>query len=437
MFGLRLHAHFSKLKTENKMKDYLLDKFFDPERWEYAIEKGVVKDMPIKTLKELTTPNIRLHIYSAMKNGAYRIAPPHTAEIPKPTEPGKFRTVYINEDIDRIILSIANDMFFEICPEMVHSRCKSYQKGMGCSATVEECVDVIKHLDSNEIGFKADLSKYFDSVPLKFIDGIFDRIEEKFGKSMLVKVIRDYYHSDYYFDTDGELKQKFQSLKQGCAVASFLADAVLYHLDERMCKVTQYWRYSDDILAVGGDYAKGMDILQEELAVMDMKLNPKKVEYLKKDKWFGFLGFAILGEKISLRIDRIKNFQKEVEDIVFSSKSTDSAIKRLNRWLYIGNGQFSWATACLSTINCRKDILELDKFVFDALRALKTGKREIGGLGYESVRTDGCVSRGKGKNVRMNRIKVPEKFDNLLSIGCMWRAKRTSREFYDTLVRTL
>ena len=92
------------------MTDIILQKFFEPERWEYAIDKGVGKDIDKAQLYQLTKPEVRAKIYEAIRDGRYEIAPPHTAQIPK--DNGEFRTVYINEPIDRILLSIANDLLF-------------------------------------------------------------------------------------------------------------------------------------------------------------------------------------------------------------------------------------------------------------------------------------------------------------------------------------
>ena len=75
----------------------------------------------------------------------------------------------------------------------------------------------------------------------------------------------------------------------------------------------KFGRYSDDMIFVGPDYQKAMDILRTELEKMQMKLNPKKVEYLTHDKWFKFLGFSIKGSQLSLSSTRIKTFQKEIE----------------------------------------------------------------------------------------------------------------------------
>lgn len=419
-------------------EDKILEMFFEPERWQYAIAKGVDKDINKATLYQLTTPEARAMMYQRIRDGKYKIMPPHTAKIPK--DNGDFRTVYVNEPCDRVLLSIANDLLFELMPEMTHPRCKSYQKGLGCGRVVQEVSRKICSAKGNILGWKSDLSKYFDSVPLQYVDWAFDKVEEKYGKSALISVIRDYYHTDIYFDTEGNLCESYQSLKQGCAVAAWLADVVLYHIDEQLASLNGYYvRYSDDTLFVGEDYGKAMQIMQDELMKMQMKLNPKKVEYLDAQHWFKFLGYSIKGRNISLSSTRIKTFQKEIEKRTIKKRDTTmtKAVNAVNRYLYKGCGDFSWATQVLPVINVKEDIDKLNAFVMDCIRAVKTGKRKIGGLGYVKTQAVGCIDRGRGRNVRANRGKTESEIKGYLSIGCAQNAMRTRKAAYNTLVATL
>lgn len=421
------------------MADKILKMFFDIDRWTKAIEKGVCKDIPKDQLIRLTNEKTRLQIADAMLKGNYEISPPHTAQIPK--EGGEFRTVYVNEPIDRIILSIANDLLFELMPEMIHRSCKSYQTGIGCGRIVTGVSQKIVDMASPGcLGWKSDLSKYFDSVPLRYVDEAFDKVENKHGQSVLIDVLRKYYHCDLYFDESNSLQSKYQSLKQGCAVASWLADVLLYDLDEELSRMNGYYvRYSDDMLLIGEDYEKAMNVLIQRLDDKSMKLNPKKVEYLAMDKWFKFLGFSIKGNMISLSSSRIKTFQKEIERRTIRKQgiSTQKAINSVNRYLYKGDGEFSWATQILPVCNVSRDIDELNKFVMDCLRAVSTGKRKIGGLGYVRTKDDGCIVRGLGSNVKANRIKTGNNIAGYLTIGCMRNALLTSRSVYNTLVASL
>ena len=412
--------------------------FFDIGRWAKAIDKGVGKDIRKDQLIKLCSEGTRADMYKAMKFGRYEIAPPHTAQIPK--DNGEFRTVYVNEPIDRIVLSIANDLLFDLVPEMIHPSCKSYQTGIGCGKVVKEASRRISQAKTGEVlGWKSDLSKYFDSVPIRYIDDAFDFVECVHGKSALIDVLRKYYHSDLYFDTDGKLCRMYQSLKQGCAVASWLANVVLYHVDKQLSDLKGFYvRYSDDMLYIGEDYEEAMQIVVSELSEMDMKLNPKKVEYLSSDRWFKFLGFSIKGGSISLSGTRIKTFQKEIEDRTIKKKgiSAKRAVGNVNRYLYKGNGKHSWATGVLPVINVQQDLDELNKFVMDCIRAVSTGKRKVGGLGYVSTKSDGCIVRGRGKNVRANRLKGGA-IEGYLTIGCMANAIRTRRAVYEVLVASL
>lgn len=420
------------------MEDKILKMFFNTDRWVYAIEKGVDKSINKAHLYQLTKPEVRVEMCKAIKQGKYEIAPPHTAKIPK--DNGDFRTVYINEPIDRVFLSIANDLLFELMPEMIHPSCLSYQKGIGCGKIVKDISCKICETKGEVIGWKSDFSKYFDSVPLRFIDEAFDSVEAKWGHSAIIDVLRKYYHSDWYFDTDGKLQNSYQSLKQGCSVASWLANVVMFSLDERLNTLNGvYVRYSDDALFVGPDYQLAMKIMEEEVMKRDMKLNPKKIEFLAHTRWFKFLGYSIKGADISLSSTRIKTFQKEIEarTIRLRDISLAKAINGVNRYLYGGNGEYSWATQILPVVNVQKDIQTLNMFIMDCLRAVATGKHKIGGLGYVATQPDGCVQRGIGKNVKANRLKTEKIIPGYFTIGCMQNAMRVSKSAYKTLVASL
>lgn len=420
------------------MQDILLQKFFEMERWEQALETGVDKHIDKGELRKLCSPEIRIVMYNAIVSDNYEIAPPHQVQIPK--DNGDMRIVYVNENIDRIFLSIVNNLFFEIFPEFIHDTCKSYQSGIGCGKIVQEVSRQMIKTDNEKVGVKLDLSKYFDSVPIKYVDEIFDRMEDKVGKSKIIDIVRKYYHTDLCFDFNGDLIEYYQSLKQGCAVASFLADAVLYHLDDTISKLNVYYiRYSDDLLVIGTGWEIAFKIIQNMLSEMKMTLNPKKVEVVYKDKWVKFLGFNIKGNRITLSKNRIKSFQKEIEKrTIKSPKNTlKRAINQVNSYLYKGDGVYSWATSVLPIINVEKDIETLNQFVMDALRACATGKKKIGGLGSVNDREDYTVLRGTGKNVTANRRKTPKEIDGYLSIACMRNAILTRRAVYETLVRSM
>lgn len=57
--------------------------------------------MRFDPLKNLSKPQARLELYKSIRNNEYEISPPKSILIPK----DDFREVYINTDIDRLILT--------------------------------------------------------------------------------------------------------------------------------------------------------------------------------------------------------------------------------------------------------------------------------------------------------------------------------------------
>ena len=385
--------------------DYLLQKFFEKKRWEKGISDAEQKGIHKNCLIKLCDPHIRIALLRRIIADEYEIAPPHQQKIPK--DNGDFRIVYINEDIDRVFLNIANNLLFEEFHDMIHPACKSYQTGIGCGKVVKEVSKQVSHAGGDVIGWKSDLSKYFDSVSIDLIDQVFDNIEKKVGKSKIIHV---------------------------------LADVLLYEMDQYLSSMNGFYvRYSDDCLYIGSDYQKAMDDMQLILTGYGLTLNPKKVEYLSPDKWFKFLGFNVRGESITLGKKRVKTFQKEIEERTIKSKYKQmaSAVSAVQRYLYKGDGCYSWATSVLPVINVQTDIDTLNLFVMDCIRAVATQKKKIGGLGSVSNESHKTILRGTGRNVTANRAKTSKNIDGYYSLRCMQNALLTNRALYDTLIRLM
>jgi hypothetical protein len=304
-------------------------------------------------------------------------------------------------------------------------------------AVSRECVKI----KGNIIGKKYDLQKYFDNVAIEYIDSLFDKMETKYGKSKIIDIVREFYHSNILFDENGNLIETYKSIKQGTATSSFLADALLYHIDETLSSFNgvKYWRYSDDILILGDEYLKADQILKDMLMGMKLTINSKKEQVLDNKHWFKFLGFNIKGDMITLSKSRTKSFQHEIEKRTIKQRkiSMAKAINQVNSYLYKGDGVYSWSTSVLPIINVDKDIDALNEFVMDAIRACATGKKKIGGLGSVNDKEDCTILRGIGKNVSANRGKTEKEIDGYLSLRCMQNALLTRRAVYETLVRSM
>lgn len=419
----------------------LLKTMFEFDRWQELINHATEKGIRLDVLHEYCFEEKREKLFADILSNQYNIFPPHIARIPK-DKPGEFREVYVNEALDRIVLTLINDCLCDLFKDMVHPNCKSYQKGTSTQKVVLEVSQKIVSLNKQGIiGYKSDFSKYFDTVNIEVIDNIFDVLEKRLGfkkgTEPVLNLLRRYYHQDLYFNLQGKLEARYQGLKQGCAVASFLANACLYELDEYMAnKYEIYYRYSDDTVVIDNHVENVITDMNNIISKYGVTLNPKKVEPLYSDKWFKFLGFLIKGNQITLSGTRVKKFQKEVEKRSIKRRkcSSKQAKNAITKFLY--EGEFNWATSCLSIINVEKDINELNSFIMDCIRACETGKKKIGGLGSVTNLPDKTILRGTGRNVKSNKAKTGY-IEKYISVGCLAKDVKLAQPVFETVVRNM
>lgn len=432
----------------------LLRMMFDHKRWIDMVERANEKGINVTVVKQLCNPHVRIRLYEAIKNEQYEIMPPHQIEIPK--DDGTMRLVYANEEQDRIICTLINDCVMELFSDMIHPACVSYQKGKGTQEIIKKVSNKIVKLNKNKygetLGYVSDFTKFFDRVTIDKIDEIFDIWESRLGFSKgtepVINMLRKYYHSTLYFDINGELQNKFLSLKQGCALAAALSCMVLYELDDFMSKKYDiYYRYSDDCLTISSNISEVIDDINSICIKYGTELNPKKIKEIRADKWFKFLGFNIKGNLITLSKNRVKKFQKEIVNRTINKPNISFNQARTNVINYLYRGEYCWATSCLGTVNCQPDLDEMNKFIMDCLRAVKvrdTKKRKgkisirmIGGLGSVNDLPDRTILRGTGKNVTANKNKTDKHIEDYLTMGCLAKAIKTSKPLFETCVRAM
>lgn len=424
------------------MDNILRSLFLDINLWSEVIEHGIKKGIPDEYLEYIQDPNKRAELCMQIGSGSYFIEPPHTGYRPK--EDGGERTFFINTPMDRLVLFAIYKWLTRNEGEMIHPRCLSYQEGIGIGKIVKELSWRIKKNEgigtSNIVGRKFDIHKYFDTVKREHIARALDTIEEHHGKSSVIELLRRYYNSDVYYDSRSKkMTSRYQGIKQGCAVSSWLANVILYDLDKEISTLNGcYVRYSDDIIYIGKDYEAATEKITDILAEKGLEINPKKIEEITGDKFSKFLGYNIRGAEITLSKKWVKHFQAEIDKRTIKDtglikrvraarrlnnkeereaelmRCLRSAQLRIANYLYKGDGKHSWATLVLSTINRDSDIKELNLYCLDALRAVYTGKTSIGGLG--ATKENG-IKRGRGRNVAHNRLATEHLAGNKTNSG--------------------
>lgn len=394
-----------------------------------------------KLIRRFCDPSYRGYVANLIATDSYVMAYPTERDIPKDDKPGQFRTVFMNEPPDRIVMSLLADTVSDIFKDMIHPSCRSYQKGMGTQQTVCEiskCIQDIGLVGHESIGVKTDFSKYFDSVLLEKIEEMFDKWEARlgFGKDTepVINMFRRYYRQNEYWDKHDNLASKYQSLKQGCALAAPLANMLLYDLDEFMSnKYPVYYRYSDDIMCLGGDVDEIVNDINRITSEYGVTLNPKKVEAVYADEWVKFLGFNIKQGYRTLSTQRVVKFKNKIKELTIKQKNITMKKATRNVMNYLYGGEHCWADSCLATINVEEDIRQLNFFVMDCIKACGTNKKRIGGIGSTLDRKDYTIVRHGGRNVSSNKEKE-EHIENYESMVCLWKALRQSKSLYKSLL---
>lgn len=444
----------------------LLQMLFEKERWDKAIKKAIQKGINDTTLKKLCDPQTRIDMYLNILNGNYEIMVFHIAEIPK--DDGGIRKVWVAEAEDRVLLSIINDCLMELFRDILISKyCKSYLSGISTQMTVLKTSNTMAKLEKRfpdkQTTLKVDLRKYFDTVKIEVIDFIFNIIERmlgfEYGTEPVINVLRKLYHRNLVFNENGELVELYGSLMQGCAISGFLADVVLYDIDEMMAKEFKYYvRYSDDMIILDEDIDKAEEILEKELPKYGVSLHPKKREKKKSDEWIKFLGFYIKGERITLSETRLKKITKAIVQATIAKPfiTPEQALTNIKRILYgYDLNGYSFATACFHAMrNNDKDMIILDNFIKDCYRIVvirheynqkrkknnlkpkswSYGFQHIGGIGIEF--NDDCIfKRGTGTKVGRANRETEKWIDNYLSLRCLMNDYKMHPSVFEACVR--
>ena len=426
--------------------DEKLALFFDKDIVKEAIDSSVDKKIKRGVSTMFCSPSFREKLALEIESRNYNVAPPKVCLIPK--DDGGFRKVFVNEDIDRVVLSIINNVYYKIYGNLIHEKCVSYQKGIGVRKIISSVTDEIRSMKAKYgqlIGYKIDISKYFDSLPK---EELYKAIGELNSGSPIDDIVIGYYSDDIIIDEDGNVQEYYKSIAQGCAISTFLANYCLRDIDSEISSMDViYYRYSDDILIIGKDFEKAMKRLSEMLKEKGLSINMKKLEEIRQCKWFTFLGFRINNQSVSFSNKSLKIFQSKIKTITKHNKDNEKALKKavkdVNWFLYTSflksKENFGWAEYFFSVVNIEEDIIELDRFIKDRLRGMYTGRTNSGGLGISNSIKYG-ISKRTGKNVGANMQRVSN--DYLASIGYvsmhhLYKLYRIDRDLYRYEVRRM
>ena len=387
----------------------------DNEYWrgtfEKLMDKVTVQEFDKEELAELYEFK-RDSIVNSLWSGEYEWSIPRKVLIKKNGQK-KYRIVYIYSIKDRLILGVLYQVFSAYFNNKVQQRCYSYKKGLNTGNAIK----VIKKEINQEkaYGVKVDIHAYFNSISenrvSEMIDELFvDKSHNGIKKSLekLLKTNLCEFHD--------ETIQEYKGVIPGTPIASFFANYCLRECDFYFeNKGSIYARYSDDIIVIEDSQekvAEDIKILYKYLENYGLEINPDKYQYFSPGDDITFLGIKLQADgtldmqdharqKIKKQIHRWtkkgrKAMEMEGKDFMTLAKSINKRFNYKNFKCYIEKeAQFGWCHYMFRYINTDKSLREIDLYVKDCLRAMKTGKHNKANyrsLTEEDFRNIGWIS---------------------------------------------
>lgn len=370
------------------MKDKKMQMFLEKERWVKVLNKMHDKDVDSKLLIYLSDYSHIQALAEIIANGEYEPEYPRIVEIPKGN--GKMREITVLTPFDRCVFAVIADVYYDLYSNRIDPHCVSYQRGI----SVPKIVNNIK-LNFSKGGYKIDLTKYFDTVPIETVDKVLDSM---YTGSPLDDVLDIYYHTDMCY-VKGNLVHRYKSLSQGCAFSALLSNLVLADIDKKVSEMClTYVRYVDDILFISDDNLKTKYILIEELNRIGLSVNPEKVQQLKPNEAFDFLGAKISVDGVSIADKALHNIKNNIKSICKKYRRGDEkelckAVKAVQNYLFFsdkhGRDLFDYYTGLCSKSD---SFVELDNYCKDTLRSVFTGRHNVKHNSRVDIRSFGWVS---------------------------------------------
>lgn len=343
--------------------------------------------------------------------GDYKFSIPEKLLVDKNN--GKKRVVYLFGLKDRFVMGVLYRVVSTFFSGMMSENCFSYK-----SKTTT--LDAIKYLKLDKqlptkYCIKVDISHYFNSVSKEHI---FNTIHELFRGYEDTKVYK--YMIDIYSLNSCKFQnnviEEFMSLIPGTAVSNLLGNFCLKSVDNYFSdNCISYARYSDDIIMFGEskqELESYLTSLRGLISDYGLEIKSTKCKIYKPYEFVTFLGLRFNATTIDLSREsitklkkRIKRLCKEGRRKIASQKGNfeevaKSVINRINYLMYTcyikDNTKFGWAYYAFRYINTDESVREIDYYIRDTLRWMKTGKynsanikkttdKELHELGYRST----------------------------------------------------
>ena len=374
------------------------EKIWD-EYLEFKRQQLSMPQYELNELEEYVKSKKYKNIAKKIVEGKYQFSIPEKHLINKINK-SKKRVVYTFNYDENMILKIISYLFSKKYDKKYSDNCYSFRK----KYTVKDAIKKLTKAKNinNLYGYKVDIENYFNSVDVDIIMEKFKLfIEDDDDLYNLIKNIL----KDNRVKFNNEIINEKKGIMAGVPISSFLANIYIQEIDEYFKEEKiLYARYSDDIIFFTDKVNLEMYIkkLNDMLQINKLSLNKDKIKYINSNEKWDFLGFSyhdgvidlsdIAKKKIKGKIKRASKKLRRwmIKKDANYERAIKAVIKKFNKKFYEAKNKndLTWSLWYFPIINTSDGLHEIDLYMQDCLRYIKTGKynKKNYNLRYEQLK---------------------------------------------------
>ena len=384
----------------------IINQIIDEKIWEEYLEfkknQSSMTKKEIEELEKYVQNKQYKSIAEKIINGKYIFSIPQKHLINKITKQKK-RVVYTFNQDENMVLKVISYLFSKKYDEKYCQNCYSFRKKYSVRYAINKLTST-KNIN-NMWGYKVDIENYFNSVDINLL---LKKLEIFLAEdTKLLNFIKQILTDDKVL-FNNEIIHENKGIMAGVPISSFLANIYIQDIDEFFKKEkVLYARYSDDIIFFTDQSSieKYVDKLKELIKKHRLSLNKDKIQYIKPNEKWDFLGFSyqngivdlsdIAKKKIKGKIKRASRKLRRwmLKKDASYERAVAAVIRTFNKKFYTvkTNGDLTWSLWYFPIINTSDGLHEIDLYMQSCLRYIKTGKynKKNYNLKYEDLKALG------------------------------------------------
>lgn len=436
------------------VKMTLIDELCDDATWDSYLSMKIAKSQKsdIGPLVEFISGRKYRDVVDGIRDGTYQFNPARRILIPKPGT-SEFRVIYSfkREDITEHMVLRVFAHLLQRYDGIFEDNLYSFRNDGG----VQKAIARLRSIDDigSLYGYKADITKYFNSIELKKMFWLLRRTELDRPSCRLIEGIL----SNPIVECEGVLMEDNErGIMPGLPFSTFLSNLYLGGMDAHFQREkVQYYRFADDILVLcesERELRKHVTYIRRFVRNRLLEINPSKEVFYKPGDRIEFLGLFIkdgtfdLNRKSldrSLRKIRIegRHYRRTVER---GEKTVDEAVhcflvrmdQRFFGWER--NSKKCWTHWYFPMINTDESLKVIDHQIQYWVRYIITGKHIKGNayrISYGDLKKYGyrtLVSRFYDRSYKsrmVNGLPCRARLPDAAHLPAVqaWRSKRFRR----------